>query len=72
MDLAKSSHANATPTDIIKDAIQDTFYLIDPNTGTRFLVEDIDAQGGRRNRRHKKTQRKRCAHKKRRATRSKK
>jgi hypothetical protein len=72
MDLAKSSHSNATPTDIIKDAIQDTFHLIDPNTGTKFLVEDIDAQGGRRNRRHKKTQRKRRAHKKRRATRSKK
>lgn len=51
-------------------AIKDNLYLINPATGQRFIVEDIeDAEGGKRN---KKTQRKRRAHKKRRTTRSKK
>jgi len=77
-DLDKSSGFSInTREDIAREkyhAIQDNLYLIDPNTGTRFIVEDIDdsAQGGRRNRRHKKTQRKRRIHKKRRTTRSKK
>jgi hypothetical protein len=53
-------------------AIKDNLYLINPATGQRFIVEDIeDAEGGKR-KRNKKTQRKMRAHKKRRATRSKK